>query len=185
MLEGRQFCENCGTEVSETTNFCPSCGAAQRPSPEVPTGPPPTTPETGRIETPSAPGVPPPPEQQSRGRRWILLGCGGLFGLLVLMIGCAALIGSNQDAPVENKKEAGVEEVEQKEDPKEEPKEEDPNPNFRDGTHRVGTDIQPETYRTREGSSGCYYARLAGFSSQCLESCGFGFPTAWRASIVR
>jgi hypothetical protein len=40
---------------------------------------------------------------------------------------------------------------------------EDPNPHFGHGTHQVGQDIQPGTYRTREGSSGCYYARLSGF----------------------
>jgi hypothetical protein len=34
---------------------------------------------------------------------------------------------------------------------------------FHDGTQRVGTDIQPGTYRTRTGSSGCYFARLKGF----------------------
>ena len=35
---------------------------------------------------------------------------------------------------------------------------------FSDGTHIVGQDISPGTYRTRVGSPGCYYARLAGFS---------------------
>lgn len=35
---------------------------------------------------------------------------------------------------------------------------------FGDGTFQVGKDIQPGTYRTRTGSSGCYYARLKGFS---------------------
>ncbi len=35
---------------------------------------------------------------------------------------------------------------------------------FGDGTFQVGKDIQPGTYRTRVGSSGCYYARLKGFS---------------------
>jgi len=34
---------------------------------------------------------------------------------------------------------------------------------FGDGTYQVGKDIQPGTYRTRVGSSGCYYARLKGF----------------------
>ena len=34
---------------------------------------------------------------------------------------------------------------------------------FHDGTQRVGKDIQPGTYRTRTGSSGCYFARLKGF----------------------
>jgi len=32
-----------------------------------------------------------------------------------------------------------------------------------DGNYIVGSDIQPGTYRTRVGSSGCYYARLKGF----------------------
>jgi hypothetical protein len=26
---GRSFCENCGTEIRQTTNFCPNCGVAQ------------------------------------------------------------------------------------------------------------------------------------------------------------
>lgn len=43
---------------------------------------------------------------------------------------------------------------------------EDPNPNFSDGTHEVGKDIEPGTYRTRAGKSGCYYARLSGFSNE-------------------
>lgn len=34
---------------------------------------------------------------------------------------------------------------------------------FGDGTYQVGKDIQPGTYRTRVGSSGCYYERLKGF----------------------
>jgi hypothetical protein len=34
---------------------------------------------------------------------------------------------------------------------------------FQDGTFIVGTDIQPGTYRTRSGPSGCYFARLKGF----------------------
>lgn len=34
---------------------------------------------------------------------------------------------------------------------------------FGDGTFQVGKDIQPGTYRTRVGSSNCYYERLKGF----------------------
>lgn len=34
---------------------------------------------------------------------------------------------------------------------------------FGDGIHVVGTDIQPGTYRA-EGTDGCYWARLSGFS---------------------
>ena len=66
--EDRRFCENCGTAVGETTNFCPNCGAAQRPNPEVPTGPPPPTPEAGRIRTPYTSDVPPAPTEQRRRR---------------------------------------------------------------------------------------------------------------------
>jgi len=35
---------------------------------------------------------------------------------------------------------------------------------FSNGTYLVGTDIQPGTYRTREGSPNCYYERLRNFS---------------------
>ncbi len=38
-----------------------------------------------------------------------------------------------------------------------------PYAHFGDGTFVVGKDIQPGTYRTREASPGCYYARLKGF----------------------
>lgn len=34
---------------------------------------------------------------------------------------------------------------------------------FGDGAYTVGGDVQPGTYRTRSGSSGCYFARLKGF----------------------
>jgi hypothetical protein len=37
-------------------------------------------------------------------------------------------------------------------------------PHFGDGTYQVGTDIQPGTYRTREGSPNCYYERLKNFT---------------------
>jgi hypothetical protein len=37
-------------------------------------------------------------------------------------------------------------------------------PQFGDGTYQVGTDIQPGTYRTREGSPNCYYERLRNFT---------------------
>jgi hypothetical protein len=36
--------------------------------------------------------------------------------------------------------------------------------NFGNGTWVVGKDIQAGTYRTRQGSPGCYFARLKGFS---------------------
>jgi hypothetical protein len=54
----------------------------------------------------------------------------------------------------------------------------DPNPNFGDGTHQVGTDIEAGTYRTREGSSGCYYARLSGFQGGMEELISNDFTNA-------
>ncbi|MFA6908389.1 MAG: hypothetical protein WC289_00700 [Patescibacteria group bacterium] len=36
-------------------------------------------------------------------------------------------------------------------------------PHFSDGSHVVGADIQPGTYRQRVSSPGCYFARLSGF----------------------
>lgn len=35
---------------------------------------------------------------------------------------------------------------------------------YGDGTYRVGTDIPPGTYRTRNNSSGCYWKRMSDFS---------------------
>lgn len=167
--DGRRFCENCGREVRETTNFCTNCGAAQRPDPEVPTGPPPPVPEPGRISTPDVPGIPPPPTPNQSG--------GGLWGsprrslitILVIVViviilgrGCGGGPDTSTSSSSGDKKEDAKTEAKKELDEK--PKEkEDSNPNFSDGTHQVGTDIQPGTYRTREGSSGCYYARLSGF----------------------
>jgi hypothetical protein len=106
-------CSNCGVELPhETTRFCPNCGAAQSPDSEAPVGeaneaneadeaseatrP---TPETGRISTEYAPGVPPPPPQTGgRSRRWISFVGGGCVVLLVLaligLVGCFAVLGS-------------------------------------------------------------------------------------------
>lgn len=124
--EGRRFCENCGAQVSETTNFCQNCGAAQRPSPEVPTGPPPTTPQTGRIETPSAAGVPPPPEPESQSNilRNVIIALVVVIVLILLSRGCGGGADtSSSSSPAEQKVDTS-EEVEQKEGPKEEPEEE-------------------------------------------------------------
>ncbi|CCF86057.1 hypothetical protein [Nitrolancea hollandica] len=37
---------------------------------------------------------------------------------------------------------------------------------FSDGTYRVGVDIAPGTWRNSDSSSGCYWARLSGFSGE-------------------
>lgn len=109
---GSRFCENCGTEIRQTTNFCPNCGAAQRPDLEVPTGPPPSVPEPGRINTPNVPGVPPPTPNQPGG--------GGLWGsprrslltLLVIVVlliivgrGCGGGTGSTSNSTTPSKED--------------------------------------------------------------------------------
>lgn len=98
--EGRSVCSNCGAQLPhETTNFCPNCGAAQTPDPEVPSGPPPGEPEPGRIRTEYAPGVPPPPQTGGGSRRWIFLIGGGCLVLLVLVLlgfaGCFAILSNS------------------------------------------------------------------------------------------
>lgn len=42
-------------------------------------------------------------------------------------------------------------------------------PHFEDGIHMVGSDIDAGTYRTRVGSSLCYYARLSGLGGELEE----------------
>ncbi|MGC3905692.1 hypothetical protein ACYB2S_13715 [Corynebacterium variabile] len=47
---------------------------------------------------------------------------------------------------------------------------------FRDGTHAVGTDIQPGTYRS-SGSDMCYWERLSGFGGQLEDIIANGNPS--------
>jgi hypothetical protein len=42
-------------------------------------------------------------------------------------------------------------------------------PHFKDGTHLVGEDIESGTYRAKNPSSSCYYARLSGLSGSLNE----------------
>ncbi len=120
----------------------------------------------------------PPPPEQSEQRGW---GCLTKIGnativvvvVIILLIVLGSLMGGRSgggggsgESSTDSEPEA-KEEAKKKKEPNEKPKEkEDLNPNFSDGTHQVGTDIQPGTYRTREGSQGCYYSRLSGFSSE-------------------
>jgi hypothetical protein len=41
-----------------------------------------------------------------------------------------------------------------------------PTASFGDGTHRVGRDIPPGTYRAAKANDGCYWARLRNFSGE-------------------
>jgi zinc-ribbon domain len=161
MSEGRRFCENCGTAIRETANFCPNCGAAQHPEPEAPTGPLPPGSESDGTRASSDPGGPPPREQsQSNLVRNTVVVLVLLLVLLFLISRCGSGGGSKGGGGGST---TASERTTQEQTKGQKKATEDPNPHFGDGTHRVGEDIEPGTYRTREGSSGCYYARLSGF----------------------
>ena len=90
MSEGRRFCENCGTEIGQTTNFCPNCGAGQKPDPDVPNDPPLGDRETRRIRTPYEDVPPPPqPEQPKRSRlRTVIIVLVVIIVLIILGRAC-------------------------------------------------------------------------------------------------
>src|SRR5215210_8573078 len=167
MSESRRFCENCGTAIRETANFCPNCGAAQHPEPEAPAGPLSPAYEPDRTQASSDPGDRPPQEQShdSNLMRNIIVVLVLLIVLLILISRCGSGGGSKGGGGGSTTASEGTtqEQAKGQEKKKQEKATEDSNPSFGDGTHRVGEDIQPGTYRTREGSSGCYYARLSGF----------------------
>ena len=66
---------------SRDHQLLPHLQGCQRPAPEVPTGPLPTTPEPGRISTLDVPGPPPPPEQPRRSNR-----NGIIIGIVVILL---------------------------------------------------------------------------------------------------
>jgi hypothetical protein len=92
-----RYCRNCGHELAEDDRFCPNCGtpiqeAAHVPTPEadVPVPPPPGQQQAGEA-------APPPQQAQAAPRRRstaskILIGCAGLFVVLVLFVGCLAVL---------------------------------------------------------------------------------------------
>src|SRR4051794_2997830 len=97
--DASRTCSNCGAGLDATANFCPSCGVAQAPDPEVPEDPLPSIPEPGRIETVEVPGVPPPPPGTApppggRGPlMFVGIGCGAILLMFVMFAGCVALLG--------------------------------------------------------------------------------------------
>jgi hypothetical protein len=112
-------------------------------------------------------GFPPPVSKPKKRRRWPWI-VGALVLVVLIIMGAAANAGNNsQDnatptpqatnqpaqaatgAPISTPQPTST-----------------PTPTFAqfgDGTFVVGKDIQPGTYRTREPSAGCYFARLRGF----------------------
>jgi len=104
------------------------------------------------------------PQQGSSARttaKWI----GASVAVFVLLLGLASLLNTNQqgetnpavsgNAPTTSGATVARQTLQAKIPPG--------YPYFSDGTHVVGQDVSPGTYRTRTSSPGCYYARLAGF----------------------
>jgi len=169
-----RYCGNCGQELSPDSRFCPSCGRPVH--------------ETAHVPTPEA-DVPVPPLPQGTegaGERTFLQKWWPYLALLVVVILVIANSPSGGDEDTNQGDGGGAggqssgreEEIRGSDQGQEDAGEaqqaasekeselEDQEPNFGDGTYQVGTDIQPGTYRTREGSSGCYYERLSGFSGE-------------------
>ena len=130
-------------------------------------------------ERPSQPPMYPPPLYQpqmpppqmapqkpkSRKRLWLII---GVVVLVLIVISAIASQAGNGSQSTKTTPQA-TQSVGASKQPTTQPPTPTPRPTtvtypqFGDGTFVVGKDIQPGTYRTREASSGCYYARLSGF----------------------
>jgi len=92
----------------------------------------------------------------------------GLLGLLFLFF--IGMLGSGENGTgvkESAKNKAGNSSKVEKEEVSEEV--EDKYPHFGDGIHLVGKDIEPGTYRAKNPSSNCYYARLSGLTGSFHE----------------
>ena len=139
--------------------------------------------------TPPPPMVQPPMQQKKQSRKKLFaIGCGGLVALVILIaiIVAAASAGGNSNPNTASQATQPAQATQavqptqapttattaptQVPTPKPTAK---PAPTFRtfsDGMFAVGKDIQPGTYRTRVGSTGCYYARLSAFDTNAIIS---------------
>ena len=178
----QRYCTNCGTELGDEARFCPSCGRPVYETAVVSTS-------EADVSVPPAPQA----EEEHRPRISLgqfVVGILVLIGVLWLLIptgdgsggGGSNSGGGNAVNRVKQKdqKAAQHEKPQQHEQPREEqaqnqeqqPRQQggaaqEPEPQkatFSNGTYQVGTDIQPGTYRTREGSANCYYERLKNFA---------------------
>ena len=56
---------------------------------------------------------------------------------------------------------------------------------FGSGTHRVGSDISPGTYRTRSAVSSCYWERLRGFSGDLDDIIANDFSSGFQVVTIK
>ena len=146
----------------------PAQGVAPTPGTAAPTVPTKVCPNCGVQSQTVADNCPNcgKPYRQKKGGclKWIGL---GLLALVLLIAGCTALLagGSDDDETASPPPPpAATEEASGDEDAPATEAEEEPS-GIGDGTHRVGNDIAPGTYRS-DGDETCYWARLAGFSGE-------------------
>ena len=131
----------------------------------------------------------PPPPRKSRRRRWIVAGFAGFFLILII----AAAVGDESDEPERSGITASSTETDEESTTSRSSRvtrpptrangstssssassASSPDSSFGDGTHRVGTDIAPGTYRA-PGGEWCRWARLGGSGDDIL---GFNAPTS-------
>lgn len=107
------------------------------------------------------PKLPPGYEIKKQGHGWrnVAIGCVGIIALFFLIPFCAGLVGVSSSSSRSPNPATGQPVSSASCAP---PK--SPFITFGSGTLVVGKDIQAGTYRTRHDSSGCYFARLKGFS---------------------
>ncbi len=135
------------------------------PPPYQQTMQPPLYPQPGQYQ----PTMPPPPKKSRRG--WIIAGI--VIGALILcgvisnVLPKSATTDTTTATTSQQTQATGTPQPTSTSQPTPTPQPTPTTvtyPNFSgDGTFQVSKDIQPGTYRTREASSGCYYARLKGF----------------------
>jgi hypothetical protein len=127
---------------------------------------------------PQQPWSPPGKPRKPWYRKWWGIGL-IVLGLLLLLVTCSAATNdpqpASQPAPVEQQAPAPAPAPDPAPAPAPAPAP-DPAPapapapatadGIGQGTHIVGTDIEPGTYRAEVDSSGCYWARLSGLSGE-------------------
>jgi hypothetical protein len=126
---------------------------------QIPT-PPPSTPIPGQWQG----GPPPQQPRKSRKKLWITLGI--IFAVLVVISAISNAAGNSGTSSTAQPTQAATSQQAQSQPTQATTPTPTPKPSFAtfgDGTWQVGKDIKPGTYRTRQGSPGCYYARLKGF----------------------
>lgn len=136
-------------------------------------------PEYGLNTPPQAPFMqqpPQPPQPPKKKRSKLGIGCGVVVALIVLVVIISIATSNNGSAKTTVSSATTVattttSKPTSKSDVKSTPTAK-PKPQFAtfgDGMFQVGKDIKAGTYRTREGSANCYYARLSGFTGDLKE----------------